>query len=86
MEAAPSVQTAASQYPMPMTPPLAAIARNWSSVRLRGPGQVAATPFDTGGLAEITQALLNEGFAPAEIRQVMGGNVMRLLSAVLSGS
>ena len=45
-----------------------------------------ATPFDTGGLAEITQALLNEGFAPAEIRQVMGGNVMRLLSAVLSGS
>ncbi len=45
-----------------------------------------ATPFDTGGLAEITQALLNEGFTPVEIRQVMGGNVMRLLSAVLSGS
>ena len=45
-----------------------------------------ATPFDTGGLAEITQALLNEEFTPAEIRQVMGGNVMRLLSVVLSGS
>lgn len=38
-----------------------------------------ATPFATDGLAEITQALLNLGFTPAEIAQVMGGNVMRLL-------
>ena len=45
-----------------------------------------ATPTDTSGLAEITQALLNDEFTPAEIQQVMGGNVMRLLSAVLSGN
>ena len=38
-----------------------------------------ATPFDTGGLKEITQALLNDGFTAAEVAQVMGGNVMRML-------
>jgi len=42
-----------------------------------------ATPFDTGGLDEITQALLNAGFTPGEVGQVMGGNVMRLLAATL---
>jgi len=42
-----------------------------------------ATPFDTAGLDEITQALLNLGFTPGEVGQVMGGNVMRLLAATL---
>ncbi len=42
-----------------------------------------ATPFDTGGLDEITQALLNDGFTPAQVAQVMGGNVLRLLAATL---
>lgn len=42
-----------------------------------------ATPFATDGLAEITQALLDAGFSPAQIAQVMGGNVMRLLATSL---
>lgn len=41
------------------------------------------TPFDTAGLDEITQELLTAGFTPAQIAQIMGGNVMRLLTAGL---
>ncbi len=37
------------------------------------------TPFDTTGLAQITQALLNEGFSEVEIRKIMGTNVLELL-------
>lgn len=42
-------------------------------------GAVTA-PFDTTGLVEITDALLAEGFGEDEIRMIMGGNVMRVLS------
>ncbi len=38
-----------------------------------------AAPFDTTGVAQITEALLADGFAEAEIRLIMGGNVIRLL-------
>jgi len=41
------------------------------------------TPFDTAGLAHVTQALLDEGFTEAEIRKVMGLNTLRVLKAVL---
>lgn len=41
------------------------------------------TPFDTAGLAHVTQALIDEGFTDAEIAKVMGGNVLRVLKAVL---
>lgn len=41
------------------------------------------TPFDTAGVAHVTQALLDEGFSKAEIEKVMGGNVVRVLKAVL---
>jgi microsomal dipeptidase-like Zn-dependent dipeptidase len=41
------------------------------------------TPFDTTGVAEITDALLAEGFTDEEVRAVMGGNVFRLLSETL---
>ncbi|HYH85993.1 MAG TPA: dipeptidase [Pyrinomonadaceae bacterium] len=37
-------------------------------------------PFDTTGLVEITGALLAEGFDDEEIRMIMGGNVLRVLS------
>ncbi|MCI0348271.1 MAG: membrane dipeptidase [Acidobacteriales bacterium] len=37
------------------------------------------TPFDTSGLALITEALLKEGLSESEIRAVMGGNVIRVL-------
>ncbi|MCA1592954.1 MAG: membrane dipeptidase [Acidobacteria bacterium] len=37
-------------------------------------------PFDTTGLVEVTDALLAEGFNDEEIRRIMGGNVMRVLS------
>ena len=37
-------------------------------------------PFDTTGLVEITDALLAEGFSDDEIRMIMGGNVIRVLS------
>ena len=42
-----------------------------------------AEPFDTTGLAEITDALLAEGFSEAEVEKVMGGNVFRLLAQML---
>jgi microsomal dipeptidase-like Zn-dependent dipeptidase len=41
------------------------------------------TPFDAAGLAQVTQALLDAGMAPADIAKVMGGNVLRLLRATL---
>ena len=41
------------------------------------------TPFDAAGVAEITDALLAEGFTDEEVRAVMGGNVFRLLSEAL---
>lgn len=39
--------------------------------------------FDTSGLTQVTQALLNAGFSEAEIRAVMGGNALRVLRAGL---
>ncbi len=42
------------------------------------------TPFDTTGLAQITQALLDEGFTEDEIRAAMGENALRVLAAGLS--
>lgn len=41
------------------------------------------TAFDTAQLDQITQALIDRGFTDAEIRAVMGGNVMRLLAQTL---
>jgi len=41
------------------------------------------TPFDAAGLAQVTQALLDAGMAPADIARVMGGNVLRLLRETL---
>ena len=40
-----------------------------------------STPFATDGLAEITQALMDQQFTPEEIGKIMGGNVIRLLRA-----
>ncbi len=42
------------------------------------------TPFDTTGLAQITQALMDEDFTEDEIRAAMGENAMRVLAATLS--
>lgn len=39
--------------------------------------------FDTSQLVQITQALLDEGFTPDEIRAVMGGNALRVIRAGL---
>ena len=41
------------------------------------------TGFDTTGVAQITQGLLEAGFGEAEIADIMGGNVLRLLQAEL---
>jgi microsomal dipeptidase-like Zn-dependent dipeptidase len=38
-----------------------------------------ATPFDTGGLVQLTEALLQEGFSENEIGLIVGGNVLRVL-------
>jgi microsomal dipeptidase-like Zn-dependent dipeptidase len=40
-------------------------------------------PFDTSGVGLITEALLNENFSAEEIAEIMGGNVLRLLSEQL---
>lgn len=42
-----------------------------------------AEPFDTTGLVQITDALLNEGFSEDDIRKIMGGNVLRVLREYL---
>ncbi|UZK65575.1 dipeptidase [Sphingomonas sp. M1-B02] len=39
------------------------------------------TAFDTAQLAAVTQALVDKGFTPDEIRKVMGGNVLRVVAA-----
>lgn len=41
------------------------------------------TGFDTTGLAQITQGLLDAGLNETEIADIMGGNVLRLLQAEL---
>lgn len=38
-------------------------------------------PFDTAGLARITQALLDDGWSEGDIRKVMGLNALRVLRA-----
>ncbi len=40
-------------------------------------------PFDTSGVALVTQALMDEGFTEGEIAKVMGGNVFRVLGQTL---
>jgi membrane dipeptidase len=35
--------------------------------------------FDTAGLVQLTQALLNAGFTPDEVRAAMGGNALRVI-------
>jgi membrane dipeptidase len=40
-------------------------------------------PFDATGVVQITDALLDEGFSPASIGAIMGGNVLRVLRAGL---
>ncbi len=39
--------------------------------------------FDTSQLVQVTQALMDEGFSPQEIRAVMGGNALRVIRAGL---
>lgn len=41
------------------------------------------TPFNTSGLVLLTDALLQEGLSEDDITKIMGGNVFRLLAAVL---
>jgi microsomal dipeptidase-like Zn-dependent dipeptidase len=40
-------------------------------------------PFDTTGVVQVTDALLEAGFNEEEVRAVMGGNVFRLLASAL---
>ena len=40
-------------------------------------------PFDASGMALLTEALLNENFTEEEIARIMGGNIVRILSANL---
>jgi microsomal dipeptidase-like Zn-dependent dipeptidase len=39
--------------------------------------------FDTSQLVQVTQALMDEGFTPEEIRAAMGGNALRVIRAGL---
>jgi membrane dipeptidase len=42
------------------------------------------TGFDSSQVVAVTQALMNSGFSEADIRKVMGGNVLRVLRAGLA--
>jgi len=44
------------------------------------------TGFDASQVVAVTQALLNVGFSEADIRKVMGGNVLRVLRAGIAPS
>ena len=39
------------------------------------------TSFDASRLAVVTQALVDAGFTPDDIRKVMGGNILRVVRA-----
>jgi microsomal dipeptidase-like Zn-dependent dipeptidase len=41
------------------------------------------TPFDAAGMAQLTDALLAEGFDEDDVRKVMGENVLALLGSTL---
>jgi microsomal dipeptidase-like Zn-dependent dipeptidase len=62
------------------------------AARVAGVGHVAlgsdfdgatTTPFDTTGVELITQTLLESGFSEADVRAVMGENVVRVLRSTL---
>jgi microsomal dipeptidase-like Zn-dependent dipeptidase len=40
-------------------------------------------PFDTTGVVQITDALLQEGFSDGDIKKIMGENVIRTLQFFL---
>ena len=42
-----------------------------------------SVPFDATGFPRLTEALLNEGFTPQEVEQIMGENVARVLRQTL---
>jgi microsomal dipeptidase-like Zn-dependent dipeptidase len=42
-----------------------------------------SVPFDAAGLPHLTDALLDAGFSPKEIRQILSGNVVRVLQETL---
>ncbi len=42
-----------------------------------------SVPFDAAGLPHLTEALLEAGFTPGEVEQIMGGNVVRVLRQTL---
>jgi microsomal dipeptidase-like Zn-dependent dipeptidase len=44
------------------------------------------TPFDTTGLVQITDAMLEAGYSEQEIRMIMGENVIKFLQANLPGN
>jgi len=41
------------------------------------------TPFDASGMALITEELLKQGFSEQDIRKIMGGNTLRVLTQIL---
>jgi membrane dipeptidase len=44
------------------------------------------TGFDASQVAAVTQALLDASFSEADIRKVMGGNILRVLRAGIAPS
>lgn len=43
------------------------------------------TPWDTTGLVQLTEGLLEAGFSAADIAKIMGGNQLRVFRQILSG-
>jgi microsomal dipeptidase-like Zn-dependent dipeptidase len=38
-----------------------------------------AQPFDIAGIDQVTEALIQQGFTPEQIRLIMGENTLRVL-------
>ena len=45
--------------------------------------ETVEVPFNAAGLSQLTEGLLDSGFSDSEIREIMGGDAIRVFAEVL---